>query len=167
MATSETQNLKTSSVNGSEENVYVKDAHMNSLHENYNVSTKNVIDTNPAEGYYTISHDENHTIDPNNIPYIIPGITESGMPLDPTTMQAAAALNQSLMYTNNAISTEYPQYHMYNGMNSMYGGIPQYYGGMNIPMNPYYDPYGIINPLACSNLSMEKTKKKTKKCYCC
>ncbi|SBT71496.1 hypothetical protein PMLGA01_090040800, partial [Plasmodium malariae] len=35
-----------------------------------------------------------------------------------------------------------------NGMNGIYGGIPQYYGGMNVPMNPYYDPYGIINPLS-------------------
>ncbi|SBT35742.1 hypothetical protein POVWA2_028830 [Plasmodium ovale wallikeri] len=166
MESQEAQHLKGTQGNGNEQCTYQDDLNINSLQDTYNESGNNLGKTNPLEGYYTVTREENRSMDANKIPYIIPDVTESGIPVDPTTMQAAAAINQSLMYQNHGISTDYP-YHMFNGMNTMYGGVPQYYGGMNMSMNPYYDPYGIINPLSCATPSMEKNKKKTKKFYCC
>ncbi|CRH00275.1 conserved Plasmodium protein, unknown function [Plasmodium relictum] len=168
MQYTETQNIKATPNNGNEENVYEKDTHNNSSQDNnYDESTQNLGKTNNVGGYYTVTHENNPSLDANNIQYTAPGINESGIQVDPTTMQAAAAINQSLMFQNNGAPIDYPNYHMFNGMNTMYGGIPQYYGGMHMPMNPYYDPYGIINPLSCAPLNIEKTKKKTKKFYCC
>ncbi|CAI7720688.1 conserved Plasmodium protein, unknown function [Plasmodium vivax] len=165
MESSEAQSLKVSQSSANEQSAY-KDTHTTTMAENYNESASNVGKTNPLEGYYTVAQDDSRPIDANNIPYIIPEMNESGMTVDPTAMQAAAAINQSLMYQNHGIPADYP-YQMFNGANPMYGGIPQYYGGVNMPMNPYYDPYGIINPLSCAPLNLEKNKKKSKKFYCC
>ncbi|KAI4838517.1 hypothetical protein MKS88_002999 [Plasmodium brasilianum] len=172
MESSEIQHLKSTQNNGKEQNMCQQDGHITSLQDSYNESANTTGKTNPLEGYYTVTHEDDKSMDANNIPYIIPDMTESGMPIDPTTMQAAAAINQSLMYQNHGLPADYP-YQMFNGMNGMngmngiYGGIPQYYGGMNVPMNPYYDPYGIINPLSCASQNLEKAKKRSKKFYCC
>ncbi|GAW81166.1 hypothetical protein, conserved [Plasmodium gonderi] len=165
MESSDAQNLKITQSTANEQGVR-NDTHTNILQENYAESSNNVGKTNPLEGYYTVTQDDSRPIDANNIPYIIPDMNDSGMVVDPTTMQAASVINQSLMYQNHGVPTDYP-YQMFNGMNTMYNGIPQYYGGVNMPMNPYYDPYGIINPLSCAPINLEKNKKRSKKFYCC
>ncbi|KEG02332.1 conserved Plasmodium protein, unknown function [Plasmodium vinckei vinckei] len=166
MEASNSQHIKSMQNSEHDQNVYQEDTNISLSQGNYVESPQNIGKTISMSGYYTIPHEGDRSMDANNIPYIIPDGTESRIPIDPTTMQATAALNQSLMYQNHGLPADYP-YQMFNGMNSMYGGIPQYYGGMNMPMNPYYDPYGLINPLSCSPVNTEKTKKKVKRFYCC
>lgn len=135
---------------------------------NYSDINENGREGETREVYCTYTQDDNPVSDMQQMPYLTAGYGEAGVVVDPTVMQTTAALNHSMMFQNQTPNANYSQFPMFNGINSMYGAVPQYYGGnMPISMNPYYDPYGIINPLASATLSVEKTKKKNKKFICC
>ncbi|VWU50578.1 conserved protein, unknown function [Hepatocystis sp. ex Piliocolobus tephrosceles] len=174
------KNLKPTLDMEDEQNIYHDVTQIDTLQENYEpVNSLGIKDS--LQAYYNIAREEEKTVDANKTSYIMPDMTDNENNVDISNMQATAAINQSLMYQNEGFPTDYP-FQMLNGMNTMntmstmnsmnpmnslYGGISQYYGGMNVPMTPYHDPYGIINPLACVNMKSEPTKKKTKRFYCC
>ncbi|EAA16697.1 hypothetical protein [Plasmodium yoelii yoelii] len=113
METSKSQHIKSMQNIEHDQNVYQEDTNINLSQGNYIESPQNIGNPISMSGYYTIPHEGDRSMDANNIPYIIPDATESRIPIDPTTMQATAALNQSLMYQNHGLPTDYPTNYIY------------------------------------------------------
>lgn len=108
MEASKSQHIKSMQNIEHDQNVYQEDTNINLSQGNYIESPQNTGNPISMSGYYTIPHEGDRSMDANNIPYIIPDATESRIPIDPTTMQATAALNQSLMFQNHGLPTDYP-----------------------------------------------------------